>query len=69
MFNSPLAWCPVARCYVALDEPRPECAARNQCVTERCPLARFFFSAKNGAASPDGTTTPERERPANSVAQ
>jgi hypothetical protein len=51
MYNSPLAWCPIARCYVALDEPQAECVLRNQCVTRNCPLAPLFARSKNGAAA------------------
>jgi hypothetical protein len=49
MFNSPLAFCPIANCFVPLDEPPPECAARNRCAIERCPLAPFFVPAEKGA--------------------
>ena len=49
MFNSPLAFCPIANRFVPLDEPPSECAIRNRCVSERCPLARFFVPAEKGA--------------------
>ena len=51
MFNSPLAWCPVARTYVALDEPVQACAAQNRCGTGDCPLKSLF---KHAAAATDG---------------
>lgn len=50
MFNSPLAFCPIANCFVPLDEPLPECATRNRCAIERCPLARLFLPTENVAA-------------------
>ena len=45
MFNSPLAWCPIVRAYVALDEPNHACRAEHRCATGDCPLKGLFASA------------------------
>ncbi len=50
MYDSPIAWCPIARIYVALDESQPECQARHQCGSGDCPLAARFCGAVQAPA-------------------
>ena len=50
MYMSPLAWCPVARAYVALDEPIRECAATHRCPTGECSLRTQFLPRPAQAA-------------------
>ena len=38
MFNSPTAFCPVCRDWIALDEPLAPCAAHPDCTFFPCPL-------------------------------
>lgn len=45
MFNSPLAYCPLCREYVALDCPQRACAALHRCTGATCPLAHYFIHA------------------------
>jgi hypothetical protein len=42
MFDSPIAYCPVAPGYVLLDQTRRECAREHGCRGATCPLRRFF---------------------------
>lgn len=43
MFDSPIAYCTVARGYVLLDQARHECAREHGCSRmTACPLQRFF---------------------------
>jgi len=42
MFDSPIAYCSVARGYVLLDQAPRECAREHRCHEMRCSLRRFF---------------------------
>ena len=43
MFDSPIAYCAVARGYVLLDQTPRECAREHRCRgAEHCPLRRYF---------------------------
>ena len=46
MFNSPTAYCPRCREYIALDERRRDCAAVHGCATEVCPLEEYFGASE-----------------------
>jgi hypothetical protein len=46
MFNSPTAYCPRCRAYVALDERRRDCAAVHGCATDVCPLEEYFGASE-----------------------
>lgn len=46
MFNSPTAYCPRCREYVALDERQRDCAAAHGCTTEVCPLEQYFGASE-----------------------
>jgi sulfatase maturation enzyme AslB (radical SAM superfamily) len=45
VFNSPTAFCPRCREYIALDERRRDCAAVH-CCGDGCPMERYFGEAK-----------------------
>lgn len=47
MFDSPLHFCPVCRVYVDLDQTREECATRQHCGGQHCPLEPFFTQVKS----------------------
>jgi hypothetical protein len=42
VFDSPIEHCPVCGHFVVLDQARSECARRQHCSTEVCPLQRYF---------------------------
>jgi hypothetical protein len=46
MFNSPTAYCPRCRKYIALDERRRDCAAAHQCGND-CPLEQYFGAGRS----------------------
>lgn len=47
MFDSPLAFCKECQQWVALDQKRTECAARQKCQVPaaECPLREYFTGA------------------------
>jgi len=51
VIDSPLAFCPVCREIVLLDQTRAECARDHPCIEGRCPLAGSFtgIEFKEGA--------------------
>jgi hypothetical protein len=42
MYESPLFFCPHCKHYVALDQSQSECAKRQQCTVNPCPLVHLF---------------------------
>ena len=51
MFNSPTAYCPRCREYIALDERQRDCAAVHDCVKELCPLEKYFGTTRDPGQS------------------
>ena len=41
-FDSPIAYCPVAKRYVLLDQTQKCCAEDMGCIALNCPLAKHF---------------------------
>ena len=59
MFNSPTAWCPVIKEWVALDEGVAECARVHHCKMESCPMARLFAGEESADTMPTRASTME----------
>jgi hypothetical protein len=65
MFNSPTEFCSECGQWVALDQTKAECAARQQCVEAKCHFSLYFAASSTGsmgaipAAVPIGKKGPE----------
>jgi hypothetical protein len=66
MFNSPTAFCPIIRTYVAIDQIQRDCALENACDVHdaACPLQALFVRRETvdslGARRP---LQPKRDSP------